>query len=555
MADVQQGDHNAQRMAPVTVLEILNDFADKTTAHAFPEIILNPRILAKVVWSLLLTIAFLLFCFQTSTLLSNYHTFNTNIQLVNSEYVEFPAVTICNFNRMKRSQVNENSRYDYVRLVENTKFLKEHIEGLSNYYWLFPSDYFSDSQVSTTESTNGVERDRKRRDIFSYESQFSYWDYSSGVEWDDLYDLFYGLGDDFASKILEEIAPTKEELRTMGHQAKDFILQCDFNKAKCDYRNFTTFQNKQYGNCFTFNITQEQKKSGRVTKVGSDYGLHLTLFIDALQYIGLFTEELGVRLAIHPQNIFPHPEDVGISVTPGFSTSIGLRQVELKRLGGRYGDCTNEGTKNHLSSDKYDYSIISCQKKCLLDHLKERCDCVNNIYDDYANIPNCKDNATQESQVRCQQQVEMNFHANKIKCNCPPPCHEYVYNTKLSTARWPSETYEPHLRDKLEAENVTAFRSLDSTKFSRENLVRLQVYFEELNYELIEQVPAHTVAEVLSNLGGTLGLYIGFSVLTIFEFVILCYRLAVFAFKKDLQTSNTKDTRKTSNMALHNVRV
>ncbi|KAJ8022802.1 Amiloride-sensitive sodium channel subunit beta [Holothuria leucospilota] len=187
----------------------------------------------------------------------------------------------------------------------------------------------------------------------------------------------------------------------MGHQAEDFILQCNFNKAKCDYRNFTTSQNKQYGNCFTFNLTQQGPR-GKITKVGSDYGLHLTLFIEKPQYVGLFTEESGVRLAVHPKNIWPHPEDVGISVAPGFATSIGLRQVELKRLGGLYGDCTDEGTKNHLNSDKYDYSIISCQKKCLLDHMKERCGCVNsNIYDDYANIPNCKDNGTQESQGNC----------------------------------------------------------------------------------------------------------------------------------------------------------
>ncbi|KAJ8022807.1 Amiloride-sensitive sodium channel subunit beta [Holothuria leucospilota] len=553
MAGVQ-GNHNAQRMEPVTVLEILNDFADKTTAHAIPEIILNPRILTKLVWSLLLTIAFLLFCIQTSNLLSNYYTSNTKVKLVNSEFVEFPAVTVCNFNRMKRSQVRENSRYDDVLLLESPEFLKEHIEGLSNYYWLFPNDYVWDSQVSNSESTDGMERDRKRRETFSYESLYSYSDYSYGLEWDGLIDLFNQLGDDFASKILDKIAPTKEELRTMGHQAKDFILQCNFNKAKCDYRNFTTSQNKQYGNCFTFNITQKQRR-GRVTKVGSDYGLHLTLFIDALQYIGLFTEESGVRLAIHPKNILPHPEDVGISLTPGFSTSIGLRQVELKRLGGRYGECTDKETKNHLSSDKYDYSIISCQKKCLLDHMKERCGCVNNIYDDYANVPYCKDERLGKSQVQCQRQVERSFYTNRIKCTCPAPCHEYVYNTKLSTARWPSETYEPHLRDKLKAEDITAFRSLDKTKFSRENLVRLQIYFEELNYELIEQVPAYTVAEVLSNIGGTLGLYIGFSALTVFEVIILCYHLARNASKKVLPTINTTNTRTTSNMALYNVSV
>ncbi|KAJ8022800.1 FMRFamide-activated amiloride-sensitive sodium channel [Holothuria leucospilota] len=385
---------------------------------------------------------------------------------------------------------------------------------------------------------------------FIYESLFSFWDYSYGVTWSSLIGLFDELGDNFASKILDEIAPTKEDLRTMGHQADDFILQCNFNKAKCDYRNFTTSQNKQYGNCFTFNVTQQEKRGRRVSKVGSDYGLHLTLFIEKLQYVGLFTEESGVRLAIHPKNIMPHPEDVGISLTPGFATSIGLRQVELKRLGGRYGKCTDPKTNNHLSSDKYDYSIISCQKKCLLDHMKERCKCVNNIYDDYANVTNCGGNETESSQVRCQQQVETNFHSNKLECDCPAPCHEIIHNMKLSTALWPSEFYQPHLEDKLKNENISAYRSLNNSEISRENLVRVKIYFEELNYELIEQVPAHSVPEVLGSIGGLLGLYLGFSALTIFEVVILVYHLTQLAAKKAIPRINTMiDSRKSPSEA------
>ncbi|KAJ8022808.1 Amiloride-sensitive sodium channel subunit alpha [Holothuria leucospilota] len=521
---------------PVTVSSILSDFAEKTSAHGIPQIILNSRIVVKLVWSLLFSAAFIIFCIQTSNILSNYYTFRTHVELVNSQFVEFPAVTICNFNRMKRSKLAENSRYQAVLELESKNFVRDVIGDVENYDWLWSSDYWSElpsePKIPNTDSPERVNGTRGRRDTVSDENQLSFGDYSYGLEWDDLPDLFDKLGPDFASKILDRIAPTKEELRTMGHQAKDFVMQCNFNKAKCDYRNFTAFQNKQYGNCFTFDLTQQGQRRGRITKVGSEYGLHLTLFIEKLQYVGLFTEESGVRLVIHPNNIMPHPEDVGISVTPGFATSIGLRQVQLKRLSGRYGNCTGDDTKNHLYSDKYDYSIISCQKKCFLDHLKERCGCVNNIYDDYANIPNCNDKGLIESQERCQQQVEIDFHTNKVECNCPAPCKEYIYNTKLSTALWPSEFYQPHLRDKLKAENISAYRNLDNTETSRNNLVRVKIYFEELNYELIEQVPAHTVAEVLGSIGGLLGLYIGCSVLTICELVALSYHLTCFAVRK-----------------------
>lgn len=111
MSNVVQDKHNGQRNEPATVLSILNDFAGKTSAHAIPEVVLNPRIVAKLFWSLLLTVAFVIFCIQTSTLLSDYYTFRTNLDLVNSEEVEFPAVTICNFNRMKRSKLVSGKWY------------------------------------------------------------------------------------------------------------------------------------------------------------------------------------------------------------------------------------------------------------------------------------------------------------------------------------------------------------------------------------------------------------------------------------------------------------
>ncbi|KAJ8022791.1 hypothetical protein HOLleu_37784 [Holothuria leucospilota] len=109
-----------------------------------------------------------------------------------------------------------------------------------------------------------------------------------------------------------------------------------------------------------------------------------------MEYVGKITEEAGVRLAVHPRDILPHPEEVGFSVAPGFSTSIGIRQVELKRLGYPYGGCSNGENTNYLSSDRFNYSIISCQKKCLLDYMADRCGCVDNIYDDYEHVPKCQ---------------------------------------------------------------------------------------------------------------------------------------------------------------------
>ncbi|PIK46573.1 putative degenerin mec-10-like [Apostichopus japonicus] len=110
-------------------------------------------------------------------------------------------------------------------------------------------------------------------------------------------------------------------------------------------------------------------------------GLHLTLFIEQPEYIGLLTHESGVRVAIHANDIFPYPEDVGLSASTGQSTAIGVRQTELTRLPTPWGICSDG--MNYLYESNYTYSQRSCEKKCLMDRLAERCGCITEIYPEY----------------------------------------------------------------------------------------------------------------------------------------------------------------------------
>ncbi|KAJ8033149.1 Acid-sensing ion channel 1 [Holothuria leucospilota] len=208
-------------------------------------------------------------------------------------------------------------------------------------------------------------------------------------------------------------------------------------------------------------------------------GLHLTLNIEENEYVGSFTEGTGIRVMVHPSDILPHPEDVGLSVSPGLSTNIGIRQVEIRRLDAPHGDCTDGKGHEYLQNDTYSYSIISCQKKCLLDKMVSTCNCTTNIYDDYSGVPFCTGKTQTNLYITCRQRRPFGL-----------------------------------------PNNTTA------------NLVRLKIYFQELNYELVEQVPANTIESVLGTTGGLLGLYIGFSVITISEIFVLIYDVFAFLLKR-----------------------
>lgn len=51
--------------------------------------------------------------------------------------------------------------------------------------------------------------------------------------------------------------------------------------------------------------------------------------IDQDDYVKEVGDTAGIRMVTHPQTRMPFPEDEGITISPGHSTSIGLRQVGM----------------------------------------------------------------------------------------------------------------------------------------------------------------------------------------------------------------------------------
>lgn len=86
---------------------VLNDFADSTTAHGLPRVISEGKWYWKIFWFLVFAGATYVFCRQAWDILQDYRSnpVNTNIKIQTRTYVDFPAVTVCNMNRMRRSKM------------------------------------------------------------------------------------------------------------------------------------------------------------------------------------------------------------------------------------------------------------------------------------------------------------------------------------------------------------------------------------------------------------------------------------------------------------------
>ncbi|XP_041377194.1 uncharacterized protein LOC121389619 [Gigantopelta aegis] len=83
------------------------------------------------------------------------------------------------------------------------------------------------------------------------------------------------------------------------------------------------------------------------------------------------------------------------------------------------------------------------------------------------------------------------------------------------------EILKDYMKDFVDSSHV------DST-FIRNNFLRLDIFYRELNYEQITQQEAYGVFGLLCDIGGSMGLFVGASVMTIFEIIdLIAYHTTV----------------------------
>ncbi|XP_077861953.1 degenerin unc-8-like, partial [Saccoglossus kowalevskii] len=314
------------------------------------------------------------------------------------------------------------------------------------------------------------------------------------------------------------------EMNTLGHQLNDFVLDCTFDDVECDMeKDFRTFYDDRYGNCYQYNYKEPDDPDQLLsTKTGVKYGLKLTLFTEQEEYISVYGRDSGARVVIHPPYMTAMPWSEGITIEPGKITSIGIKETRVYRQPAPYGTCV---TTTHYETDygKY-YKASACEESCIQDRMMEYCRCVDTML---RNASRCM--LLNRTQDTCRQLMYYALQQNILGCECQEACKELYYETSISQSLWPSNTYLKHLLKQIHAENPKTL-NINDLESVRQNLIRIELYFDELNFEAITEKPEISEEVLLSSIGGSLGLFCGFSFLTIVEFIQFAFDLVKLTY-------------------------
>lgn len=348
--------------------------------------------------------------------------------------------------------------------------------------------------------------------------------------------------------------------RTLGHKLKNMLVYCSYFGTTCSSNDFMLVLSTSYGNCYTFNAFGNRTAA----TFGVTESLLLVLDTQVNEYNKMYQTSTGFRIAIHNNSAFPFPEADGFNISPGLLTYVGVHRKLVKHIKYPYSDCeilTNDEMKDR---DAYVgilphviYSEMSCIKTCNQIELFRHCYCFDPALPRYRNESPAFDQLKEElgkdrfdnpkKTIYCQPERDLKIKQcmdwfqelfisrkteekakvdDRLCPKCIPVCSQVKYETRLSFGAYRNlEHFRNTKNEKLKQFYDTRKNNKERLNYLIKNLAAVNIYYEDLEQTINEDAVKITTFNFIADLGGHMGLWMGASIITVFEFIEFLFEI------------------------------
>ncbi|CAD5209711.1 unnamed protein product [Bursaphelenchus okinawaensis] len=464
---------------------ILRDFAGWTSTHAVPHMAMADKVWIFLFWTLVFIVCSGIMCFMIYTSVVKFLRFPTDLtSRLYPGKQNFPCITVCNMNPWKLSMIQGTPLEGLVTAYE---------AGVQNDYYGFQKKPFT--------MTDAMRATRWTR--FMYE---------------ELNEL------DIATN------------GSLSYSFDDIMLRCQFLEDACNFtNNLNSFYDPYFGRCHTINSEFLWESS----RAGPNYGMRVffrTVLDDYLPWV----QDSGIVYYIHGPDETPFQDAFGYFAAVGLATSAGVNYLERVKLKHPYNDCTDDGTEltNYYGND---YEVEACIRSCIQKAIINDCGCYDPQYNypTDGNVTSCYLADNPSEKMTCADDIinsvddgndNVTFLITR-DCDCLQACNQSYYQISMSQARWPAKTYVPKTCREQPTSQYWNNQS-ECVVWYQYNSLLLEVYFERTNYKSNKESASYTWVNLIADSGGQLGLWLGMSVLSLFEFAVLAGILSAYFIRK-----------------------
>ncbi|KAM7431426.1 hypothetical protein ABFA07_017989 [Porites harrisoni] len=319
-----------------------------------------------------------------------------------------------------------------------------------------------------------------------------------------------------------------EVAKEAGHNLTVMMKRCSWRGQRCGPENFTSFATLLRGLCYTFNSGQPGHPLVNATALGISQALSLILDVQPEEYYGPFSyDATGIKLVLHEQYEWPQVENLGIDLTPGYNTNIRIKRNKHIALKPPFRPPC--GTRKLITSNIY--SSSRCLMECGEKKLMEICSC---------SLPTMLLGETFSASKICSAQeirdciLPNTGLVTSKNCDCPVECEQVLYSSSLSSAFFPSTHYWDSIYQLLNdsSTNKTKVTITEVQEAIRRRILKVNIFYEDMSTDITRIKPAYGIFDFASDIGGSMGLFLGCSFLTLCEFLDLLIMVCIKYFPR-----------------------
>ncbi|CAG9862860.1 unnamed protein product [Phyllotreta striolata] len=396
--------------------------------------------------------------------------------------IPFPAVTICNMNQAKKTEVVK------IKAEGNPKDLKL-LDDICN----------SNDTLNATETT--------------------------GYNWTNLRNFLIRVGNSCSDMLKQCRWSTqgKSCLDLFINDLTDEGLCCSFNRLppKYIFRNPSEVSlelNQSYSD-FVYDWTPEtgfpdDYNDSYIPKkplgAGANLGLSVVLDAQVDEYYCSSTSSIGFKIIIGNPIETPKMADYGALLSPGvearFSITPSVREASpnLRSVPVDKRQCyfANERKLIYYRT----YSKSNCQQECASNRIYQSCGCVPYYLPKDPMMKFCEQDdspCVEDIQATVSKETK---HSQKVSCSCYSQCSSLTYSSKINTGI-------------LDASVDTVFNLQAVPEKDTNDYTVLHLFFIDNHYEKIIKDRLFDFTDLIASTGGLLGVFLGFSVLSLVELI------------------------------------
>ncbi|EGT45420.1 hypothetical protein CAEBREN_29214 [Caenorhabditis brenneri] len=413
-------------------------------------------------------------CFQIFVLLQMYFSKPTLSQvsfIVNEGGMDFPAVTVCNFNPIKKSYVRELNASGDLTGATLEYLLQTNMDAM----FVF----------SNLDRHNLKETHDEAETYFQNHTDF---------------------------QIIKF-------LRTAGYDCGEMFLTCYFGGRRFDCCKYMKQKVTSLGKCWELDLQSLAPEWMRKQiSPGSESGLQLIVDAQLEEELrgengdanAIFSDiyENGFRYYIHPPGANAELSSEGISVSPSRTVYSAIKTVSHNLLNRRnWGNCS-EKWPEHYNTHLY-YSASACRALCIAQYFNDTCGCAPFTY----NVDGQKKICAPYESITCMDDHMLRKLNGTDYLELPDctECHMECQSTSYTSYNSYGDGFNRGSLDWLRK------ISNKSETHIKNNVAVINIFFLEMFYTSYSQVQATSLTEILSDIGGNMGMFLGMSVITITE--------------------------------------